>query len=210
MVELLDLRANYLGGQVRMTWGFPKDSPISVHIFAVRQSGAEMTFDPRFRITKDLRDCNDGITFDYSGVSDVDIKKITFCAFLADRNLNMPNVRALQSMPGCFVSVTIGQADVFFDVKSKPASGELISHQIVIKSSSSFDQGILGYSYNFNGKEITVELPGRISSGQSVYPPIYLIASSAHPYVCLVGGANSDVMISQRKIRVFRKLKTMF
>jgi len=203
VTELIDLRANYIGGQVRMTWRFPSHPPETVHIFGVRRAGEEISIDPRVRISKDLRDCSGGISFDYSGISSVDVKRVTFCVFLADRNFNSPNMRALQLMKGCFTDVIIGRADVLYDVTSKPGAGELTSHRIVVKSSSTFDAGILGYSCDFNGKDITLELPGGIGSGISQYPPIYLPRHSAPPVVCLARGANADVMIARKKISVF-------
>jgi len=204
VTELIALRANYIGGQVRMTWRFPPSAPETVHIYGVKRAGEDISLDARFRISKDLRDCSGGLSFDYSGISSVDVKLVTFCVFLEDRNFNSPNMRALQSMKGCFTDVIIGRADVLYDVFSKPCAGELTSHRIVVKSSSTFDAGILGYSCDFYGKDIRLELPGSIGSGISQYPQIYLPRQSAPPVVCMWGGANADVMITRKKISVFR------
>ena len=210
VVELLDLRANYVNGLVRMTWKYPINAPGSVHIYCVRHSGNELVFDNRFRITRDLRDCSNGISFEYSGISDVDVQKVTFCVFLAERNFYAPLVQELQAFPGCFVSVTIGRAYVSYDIKSKPCSIELTSHRAIIKTSSSFDAGILGYAYDFNGKGISVEFPGRFSIGMNVFPPIYLLRSAPQPVVCLYGSANNDVVIERRSITTFRKPSLKF
>ena len=205
VAELLELQAFYLNGMVRMTWRYPINAPGAVHIYCVRQSGDEIAFDNRFRITRDLRDCSNGISFEYSGISNVDVMKVTFCVFLADRNFNAPAIRSLLTMPRCFISVTIGRAHVLYDIKSKPCSADLMSHKAIIKSSSSFDAGILGYSYDFNGKNITVEFPGRVSSGINVYPPIYLPRSTRTPIVCLVGASNNEVILAYKRITTFRK-----
>ena len=202
---LIDVHADYFHSQVRMTWRFPLNAPETVHIYSVKQSGAELEFDRRVRITKDLRECNSGISFEYNVVSNVDVKRVTFCVFLAERNFNSPNIRALQSMGGCFVSVIIGRGDVFYDIKSKDCGGGFVSHQIYIKGTSTFDAGILGYTYNFNGKDITIELPGKIDSGVKSYPPIYLMRDSGPPSVCLTDGSNADVTVMQRKISTFRR-----
>jgi len=204
VTELIDIKANYIGGQVRMTWLFPPNAPETVHIYGVKRVGEDISLDAGFRISKDLRDCSGGISFDYSGISSVDVKLVTFCVFLESRNFSSPNMRALQSMSGCFTDVIIGMAEVQYDVYSKPGAGELTSHRIIVKSSSTFDAGILGYSCYFYGKDITLELPGRINSGINQYPPIYLPRQSEPPVVCLSGGANADVMISRKKISVFR------
>ena len=197
VAELLDLRAIYLNGMVRMTWRFPVNAPETVHIYGVRHGAGEVSFDPRFRITRDLRDCSSGIAFEYSGVSDVDVKKITFCVFLAERNFNSPDIRAFQSLPGCFVSVIIGRAYVRFSVKSKVSGGDFTAHMISVRSSSTFDAGILGYAYDFNGKYMVVDLPGRIPNGVVKYPPIYLLRAIPPPVVFLIGGTNNDVIIAQ-------------
>lgn len=203
---LIDVHADYFHGQVRMTWRFPLNAPETVHIYGVKQSGAELELDPRLRITKDLRECSSGISFDYNVVSNVDVRRVTFCVFLAERNYNSPNIRALQSIGGCFASVIIGHGNVFYDIKSKDCGGGFVSFQIIIKSTSTFDAGILGYTYNFNGKDITIELPGRIDNGTTSYPPIYLMRDSSPPSVCLTDGSNADVTIMQRKISTFRRL----
>ena len=203
---LIDLRANFLNGTVRMTWRFPSNAPEAVHIYGIRQSGNEISFDPRFHITRELRDCGSGIAFDYSGVSDVDVKRVTFCVFLAERNFNSPDLRIAQMIPGCFVSVITGRATVLFDVKSKPCGPDLANHRLVVKSSSTFDAGILGYMHYFNGKGIAAELPGRIDRGIRIYPPIYLQRAAQPPVICLIGGTNGDINIERGKIAALRYL----
>jgi len=93
-----------------------------------------------------------------------------------------------------------------FDVKSKPCGAELISHRLIIKSSSTFDTGVLGYMYYFNGREIAVEFPGKVDRGINIYPLIYLSKASLAPVVCLIGGTNGDVTIENGKIKHFRYL----
>ena len=204
MVGLLDLRASYFNGQVNMSWQFPRNAPEAVHIYGVKRVGNEAELDARDRITKDLRDCTNGLSFEYSGISNADVRNVTFCVFLAARNLTSPNIRALQALGGCFVSVIIGRAYVQYDIICKFIGADLYSHQINLSSSSSFEPGILGYSYNFNGKPMVVELPGRVESGMRRYPPIYLSRYTEPPYVCLLDGANADVAIERRKISGYR------
>lgn len=187
-----------------MTWRFPPEAPEAVHIYGVRQSDGEMMLDPRFHISRYLRDCANGMPFEYTGVANIDVRSVTFCAFLAEFISNPPNVRALQAMGGCFVSLTIGHADVLFDVKSKPCGNELASHRITIKSSASFEPGILGYSYDFNGRGITVEFPGRIDYGKKEYPAIYLLKSAPPPTVCVTSGSGADVTIERKRLSFFR------
>jgi len=204
IIELQDLRASYFGGQVRMFWNFPKNAPETVHIYGLNRSGGEPEIDQRMRISKDLRDCSSGITFDYSGFSSVDVRRVTFCVFLASRNYPPPEMPMLKTKSGCFVDVVVGRAVVHYDIASKSCGGELVSHRIAVRSSSTFDPGLLGYYYNFYGKDIMIELPGHIASGIRAYPPIYLLRETAPPIVCMTGGDNADVAIERRKISGIR------
>jgi len=187
-----------------MTWRFPPDAPETVHIYGVKQNGDSIAFDNSTPISKNLRDCNSGYSFDYSSISSFDVKRVIFCVFLADRNFNSPNMRVFQSMSRCFVSVIIGRANVQYDVRSKPCGSILSSHRILVRSSSTFDAGILGYSYDFKSKDITIELPGQIKNGLNEYPLIYLPRESMPPDVCLAGGSNSDIMVENKRISTFR------
>jgi len=113
IAALIDPRANYLNGIVRLTWRFPVNAPESVHIFGIRHCGDEVFFDPRFHLTKDLRDCGSGISFDYSGVYDVDVKRVTFCVFLADRNLQLPRYAHFANDTGMFCQCHNRAGDCF-------------------------------------------------------------------------------------------------
>jgi len=182
-----------------MKWRFPQNPPETVHIFGITKAGGEMAFDPQVHLSRDLRDCPDGLTFSYAGIKAVDVRRVTLCVFLDARNIGFPNIRAVQSLGGgYFVNVIIGRAHVLYDVASKPG-GELTSHKISLRSSASFDAGILGYTYIYNGKSITLELPGTIGSGKKEYPPVFLAKTTGPPAVCLAGGYNTDVLIERRK-----------
>lgn len=204
MDTLLDLRASYVNGQVRMTWKYPPNAPDTVYIYGVKQNGGELALDQRTLVTKSLRDCNTGLTFDYTGAAGADVKSVTYCVFLSGRNLSAPSMRSLQALGSCFVDVTVGQAEVQFDVKSKPCGGGFVGYRIITRSSSSFDPGILGYSYEFNRKEITVEFPGKVESGITEYPAIYLLENTPPPIVRLINRGNMDVSVERAKISVCR------
>ena len=204
VAALQKLRANYSNGQINMNWQYPPNAPETVFIHGVIQSGNEMTLDPRVRISNDLCNCTNGFSFDYSSISSIDVKKVMLCAYLSDRNSAVPGIRELQTLSECFVSVTIGRADVLFNVKSKPCGEGLTEHKISIDSSASFEAGILGYSYQFNGKSITIEFPGRIDRGATDYPAIYLMEDSNPPVVCIVDGMNTDITIDYSARTKFR------
>ena len=205
VIPLLDLRANYQSGQVRMTWKFPQNAPETVYIYSARRSGENVEFDMRTHISKDLRDCAGGLSFEYSGFSDSDVKQVTFCVFLADRNYNTPNMRVIRSQKECFINVIIGEAYISYDVRSKPCGGGLSEHRIWVRSLCEIDEGILGYAYNFNGREITVELPGKVSGGITEYPRFYL-TDTVPPVITVVGGRNSDIAVENKKISFFRRM----
>jgi len=204
IAALTDLYAKYTNGQVRMSWGYPKGAPEAVHIYCIKYNGNEPQIDIRTHISNALNNCLEGMNFDYKGINNIDVRSVTYCVFLANRNYNNPNIRELQALGGCFVKVTIGRADVFYDVKSKPSGEGFISHRISISSSASFDAGILGYSYEFNGTDIAVEFPGGVIDGTTKYPAIYLPESSPSPVVCVVDGSNADISVSYKKISGFR------
>lgn len=202
-VALLDLRAVYQNGQVKMTWKFPPDAPETVHIYAVKSRTEQIELDLRSHIAKDLRDCNSGHSFKYSHIAGNDVKKVEFCVYLSSRNDMPPDIRLLSGMSDFFVSVLAGEADVIYQIKNIPFGGGLVVTKIILQSSADIDPGILGYSYNFNGKEIAVEFPEKINRGITEFPPIVLI-DSADPLVKVVAGMNSDVSVEQGKISFWR------
>lgn len=202
-VALLDLRAVYQNGQVKMTWKFPPDAPETVHIYAVKSRKEQIELDLRSHIAKDLRECNGGHSFKYSNISGNDVKKVEFCVYLSSHNDTSPDIRLLSGMSDCFVRVIAGEADVVYQIKNKPCGGGLVGTKIILQSSADIDPGILGYSYNFNGKEIVVEFPGKIHNGITEFPPIALI-DIADPLVKVVAGMNSDVSVVQEKISFWR------
>lgn len=202
-VALLDLRAVYQNGQVKMTWKFPSDAPETVHIYAVKSRKEQIELDLRSHIAKDLRECNGGHSFKYNNLAGNDVKKVEFCVYLSSHDDASPDIRMLSGMSDCFASVIAGEADVIYQIKRKPCDDGLIGTQIVLQSSAEIDPGILGYSYNFNGKEIAVEFPGKIYNGITEYPPIALI-DTADMLVKVVAGMNSDVSVMQQRISFWR------
>lgn len=204
-VALLDLKSVYQNGQVKMTWKFPPNAPETVHIYAVKSRNEQIELDPRFHIAKDLRECNGGHSFKYSDISGNDVKKVEFCVFLSSHNDMSPDIRQLSAMSECFSSVITGEADVKYHIRNKTCGAGLVRTQIVLQSSAEIDPGILGYSYNFNGREIAVGFPGRIHSGITEYPPIVLL-ETADPIVKVVAGMNSDISVIQEKISFWRSL----
>ena len=202
-IALLNLRAVYQNEQVKMTWKFPSNAPETVHIYAVKSRKEQIELDLRSHIVKDLRECNSGHSFKYNNISGNDVKKVEFCVYLSDHNETSPDIRILSGMSDCFTSVIAGEADVIYQIKNKPCGAGLIGTQIILQSSAEIDPGILGYSYNFNGKEIAVEFPGKIHNGITEYPPIVLI-DTADPLVKVVAGMNSDVSVVQEKISCWR------
>lgn len=205
VTPLINLCASYQNGKVRMTWRFPPNAPETVYIYSVRMSGEQLELDMRTHISKDLRDCAGGLSFEYGGFSNSDVKQVIFCAFLAERNFNTPNIRSIQSQKECFVSVIIGEAYVTYDIRIKPCGDGISAHHIWVRSSSEIDAEILGYMYDFNGKNITVEFPGKISGGITEYPVIYLL-ETIQPVIQVVGGRNSDITVQAKKIPFFQRM----
>lgn len=202
-VALLGLRAVYQSGQVKMTWKFPSDSPETVHIYAVKSHKDQLELDLRSHIAKDLRECNGGYSFKYNNLSGNDVKKVEFCAYLSSHNETSPDISKLSGMSDCFASVIAGEADVVFQIKRKPCGCGLVGTKIILQLSADVDPGILGYSYNFYGKEIAVEFPGKIHNGITEFMPIALI-ENADPVVKVVAGMNSDVSVEQKRISFWR------
>lgn len=198
-VAFEELRAVYQNGQVRMMWDFPANAPETVHIYAVKSRKDQLELDLHSHIAKDLRECSSGYSFKYNSKSGNDVKTVEFCVYLSDHNETTPDVRALGRMNECFTSVITGQAEVIYQIKSKPLDFGLVRTSFVLHSTADIDPGILGYSYSFNEKEIYVEFPGKIRVGITEYPPVVL-TDRADPYVKVVTGLNSDIYVEQKKI----------
>lgn len=200
-VALLDLRAVYQNGQVKITWNFPPDAPETVHIYAVKSRNEQIELDLRSHIARDLCECNSGYSFKYGYGNGV--KKVEFCVYLSDHGETEPDMRYLSGMKECFTGVIVGKAKVTYEIKNKPCGAGLIESRIILQSTADIDPGILGYSYNFNGKEIAVEFPGKIHRGITRYPPIILI-DGADPFIKVVAGLNPDISVVQQKISGWR------
>jgi hypothetical protein len=195
-----------------MNWSFPPVAPETVHIYTVKGGAESGELDLKTHIAKDLRDCGGGYAFDYKNTSGSDVREIVFCVYLSEHNDNSPDIRALRKLGGCFVRVVFGRANISYEIKTKACDGRLEAAFIRLQSSAEIAAGILGYSYDFFGKEISVAFPGKISAGISEYPMI-LLAENSKPIVKIVSGSNSDVSLVQRKIpfwqlflsRIFKK-----
>lgn len=204
-VALHDLKAVCQNGHVQMTWKYPAEAPDTVHIYAVKSHTKPMELDLNRHIAKYLRECSYGYSFKYGDISGNDVKKVEFCVYLAGHNESLPDIHLLSEVSECFVNVIVGTASVVYRLKNKPCGGGLMMTSIILQSSADIDPGILGYSYNFNGSEITVEFPGKINCGITRYPPIVLI-DTADPLVKVVAGTTSDVSIRQGKISFWRSI----
>lgn len=202
-VALIDLRAIFQNGQVKMTWKFPSDAPETVHIYAVKSHKELLELDLRSHIAKDLRECNGGFSFRYNNLMGNDVKKVEFCVYLSSHNDSSPDIRILSEIGDYFTSVIAGGANVIYQFKSKPCGSGLTGTKIILQSSADIDPGILGYSYNFYGKEIALEFPGKIHKGITEYVPVALI-DSADPLVKVVAGMNSDITVEQERISFWR------
>ena len=202
-VALLNLRAVYQNGQVKMTWDFPPKAPETVHIYAVKQRNEQLELDIFSHIAKNLSECNGAYSFKYNNISGNDVKKVEFCVYLSDHNETSPDTRTLNGMSDCFISVITGEAVVIYQIKNKPCGAGLMGTQIVLQSSADIEPGILGNSYKFDEKEITVEFPGKIHNGITKYPPIVLV-NTVDLLVKVVAGMNFDVSVKEQKISCWR------
>jgi hypothetical protein len=169
----------------------------------------------RGHIEKKLKDCNDGVVFDLMGGVGSDVKKMDFCAFLANPGEDVPEARVLQSMPNSFASVVTGEARISYDfrkssVKKKTWDRILSQYRIWLQSSAEIEAGLLGYTYFFHGKAISFTFPGAVLRGIVEYPPIYL-PLEATPMVELIHGGNTDVSVIRQNfsiiIRWFKRKK---
>jgi hypothetical protein len=198
-VALVNLKGRYVDGRVALSWGYPPGAPETVHIYPVKRRGAADELDMRRHISKDLRDCPTGITFEYDDASDGDVKKREFCVYLSEHGDMSPDAKTLFKSQDFRVTVSIGEADVHYDIRTKKVDNGLKSCVIRLQSSAEIDPEILGYSFDFNGQEIMVSFPERIYPKKTEYPPIYLPEHS-HPEIRVVSGENADVSVTPKKI----------
>ena len=200
-----DLRASFRKGQIHMTWQCPPSAPDTIHIFPCSDPAADLKLETNGHIVKNLSDCVNGFSFEGKRGLGSDVKKVSFCVYLAERNDNTPNERILQSSPNFFVSVITGGANIAYDMKKKAGGGGLSQYRIWVGSSAEIESGILGYSYYFYDREISVGFPGLIKAGITEYPPIYLI-NTAEPEIGIIGGSNADISVIRKKLSFWQRV----
>jgi hypothetical protein len=190
---------------VRLSWRYPPNAPESVHIYPVRfrDGGAQLVTGGH--ITRYLRDCPDGCSFNYDDATGgADVMKRDFCVFLAGHNDLTPDAGALLSSPEYLVTVSIGRARIEYEIRSKSVEWGMRAHRVRLRSSAEIDAGILGYTFDFYGMEMTAPLPGHIHQGKTEYPPLYL-PEGAHIALTLANGRNTDISVYPGRVPMFFK-----
>ncbi|MDR1299755.1 MAG: hypothetical protein LBJ84_05835 [Oscillospiraceae bacterium] len=195
-VALIDLNGGFQDGKVRLNWRYPPSAPESVHIYPVRRRGGMAELVMGGHISRYLRDCPSGISFAYDDAAGGgDVKKRDFCVYLSGHNDLSPDMEALMSNGEFIVTISIGQAGVVYDIRSKTVEDGLMCHSIRLQSSAVIDEGVLGYSFDFFGVEMTAPFPGRVPQGKIEYPPIYL-PTQAGLSIVLASGRNADISVA--------------
>lgn len=196
-VAFLNLTGKYVNGEVSLSWKYPPQSPDTVYILPVYGTGLARRANTAEISEYMLRDVTTGTKFKHQVRSAHDVTRCEFLVFIGQSGEDLPAVERLLDNPAFAVTVTVGCATVYYDVKTSKAENDFVKHIITVKSSFRMEQGILGYSFTSGGRRFFAPFPGAIERGKRKYPPFYT-RTGADVLVEVVNGTNADVEILNR------------
>ncbi|MCL2577105.1 MAG: hypothetical protein FWE27_03535 [Defluviitaleaceae bacterium] len=201
-IALLNLSGKYVNGEVSLSWKYPPQSPDTVYVLPVCGTGATRRANTTEMSEHMLRDVTSGTKFKYQFRSPHGVMRCEFLVFLGNSGDDIPNMERLLDNPALTVTVTVGNAIVFYDVKTTKVENDFVKHIITLKSSCSMEQGILGYSFASCERRFSAPFPGAIERGKRKYPPFYTRVGS-DVFVEVVNGTNADVQTIAKPISTF-------
>ena len=201
-VALLDLSGRYTRGDVSLSWKFPPQAPDTVYICPIYGADAARRANTAEMSELLLRDATSGTRFAPRLRSPHDVTLCEFLVFLGRRGEPLPNLEKLLDNPAYTVTVTVGAAVVYYQIKTQKAENGFEKHDITLQSAYSIEQGILGYSFMSGGRRYSAAFPGAIGRGKSKFPPFFT-REGANVQVEVVSGANSDVSAVAKKLSGF-------
>jgi hypothetical protein len=149
-----------------------------------------------------LRDVPSGTRFKHQVKSVHDVVRCEFLVFLGQSGEALPELDRLINTPEYIVTVIVGSAKVFYEIKAKRVENGFEKHIVTIQSAYSMEQGILGYTFLYAGQRFSTAFPGEIVRGKRKYPPFYT-CPAANVLVEVVGGSNSEVSTETKKLSRF-------
>jgi len=199
-VALLNLSGKYSWGKAALSWQLPnQDVPDTVYIYPISGIGAARCVNAAYVREYPLHNAPSGLSFEPQSTSTYDVARAEYLVFLGQSDEPSPNLEDLLSKPEYIVSVIVGSATVFYELKTIKTVDGFDRHIITLQSNFSIAQGILGYSFHAGGQRFTAAFPGEIKRGKQKYPPFFTRAD-ANVCVEVVGGKNSDVAIVKKRL----------
>ena len=199
-MELLNISGRYSKGFVDFSWSLPNGALDTIYIYPIHRGGYKRFVKENDYQAHKLRDAKRGVRFKYNVRNEYDVMRSEFLVFLAAKEDRRPDLNELINDPKCTVSVPVGSAKVYYEIKSKKIESGFMRHTITVQSSNSLENGILGYSFWFGGKSFQVAFPGGIKQGKQKYPPFFTFEDH-NVSVEVVVGKTSDVSTEEKKIR---------
>ena len=205
MVALKNLRGSFLAGQINLSWQCPPQVPDTVYICPVVRDGYNScAVDKAHQVIRPLNKAPSGVKFPFNAISGVSRRE--FVVFAADSTAPAPDNSAFSSCgEEYFVSVVIGDSKVTVNIDRKVFAQEnLVRYKINLHCTESIAHGVLGYRYNYGGRDVSVVFPGNVPQGKTVYPPFF-IPSEASLSVCTLLKERCDIDISYGDTKPVKK-----
>ncbi|MDR0272122.1 MAG: hypothetical protein LBI27_02240 [Clostridiales bacterium] len=188
--------------EVSLSWKFPTNAPDTVYIAPIYTLGNSRKVNMPESSEHSLRNVPKGLSFRHNAKSSYDVTRREFLVYMMQSGSGIPDVDKMIDNPEFTVTVTVGSAAVFYDVKTVRAENDLFKHVITVKSQFSLEPGILGYSFNCAGRRFTAPFPGAINRGKHKYPPFFTQAD-ADIAIQVANGTNADINAIYKKMSIF-------
>jgi len=192
-VPLIDLSGRFLNGEVALSWKHPPRAPDTVFIYPIYGTGYSRRASVQEMSERLLRDASSGTRFRHQFRSPYDVTRCEFLVCLGSSDEMLPDPERLIDDPAFTVTVTVGSAMVYYNVKSQRMENGFEKHMLTLQSAYSLEPGILGYSFMVAGQRFSTAFPGPIDRGKRKYPPFFT-PFDAGVRVEVVCGTNADVM----------------
>ncbi|MCL2386869.1 MAG: hypothetical protein FWC89_04870 [Defluviitaleaceae bacterium] len=201
-IALQNISGKYANGEVVISWKFPPHSPDTVYVVPVYGVGAGRRANAAEMQEYPLRDATSGTKFKHTVRSAFDVTRCEFLVFLGQGSADLPDLERLLDNPAFTVTVTVGYATIYYDVKTSKSENDFVKNIITLKSAFSLEEGILGYSFTSGGRRFSAPFPSVIERGKRKYPP-FLTRANADIRVEVVNGTNADVQAVSKSLSSF-------
>jgi len=177
VVAIKNIKGHYANGEIHFSWRLPDDAPEVIHIYRVHVKGQNRYVKKEDKYHRALR--NSPFSEQMACEQNENTLAVyTYLFFLAkrDEELDESELVTLLFDPTYTKTVVVGNAEVYFQVKSRALNGlkhNVFEHKIILKSQVTIPEGLLVYSFNSEKQRFSVPFPSEIEDAKITYEPFY-------------------------------------